>query len=976
VIRSLSARRRRHPHLLATLPCVRERVPAEVRTLDGSQTSASLAPEPRPPSPPLPETIGRFQVLRELGRGGMGVVYEAHDARVDRRVAIKLVALERVGERGRARMRREARALARLSHPNVVQVFEVGEVDDALFLAMEHVEGQTLRQWVGAAPRGWREVLAVYHQAAAGLAAAHDKGLVHRDFKPDNAIIGADGRVRVIDFGLAREPDGGGASQEPAGPSASGNGSASDDALTETGAVLGTPAYMAKEQFLGRKLDARTDQFALCVSLFEALYGRRPFEGATRLALADAVTRGRMVVPPDAHGVPPWVLAALRRGLQHEPSARFPDVRALSAALEPRRRGRWIALGLVGLAVIGTSVWATTEPPPCQDAARQWATVWSPTRREAVGHALASAPVPYAEHAQARVLETLDAYGAGWVKEHEAACTATRVLGSQSTAVMDQRMACLASARRRFVALVEVLVEADAVVAERATEAASELPAVALCADEQHVSSRAPPTDPETARRVEALREDLDVAIAWHDGGRLGPARERLTVVAAEAEPLGYPPLLAEARLRLGIAQDAMGEPGAAVQTLRAAFFDARAAGLDEVAVRAATHLVFEEGYRLNRYEAADGWAEHARATLERLGGGSLEPALYMAVANVDLARSRYSAAQAGYQRAVDGLTAELGPDHWRVAQALGNLANAELFLGNLETAAALDERVLELDRRALGASHPEVSRTRFNLGSVYLAMGRYDDALEQLQASLVIDTAALGPRHPSIVTTRASIATVYFKQGELDRALAEQRELVALVAEIHGDDGVEVANVLNDMGATLRALGRDREALELLRRGVDIVEQRLPPNHVDVGLQLHNVALVENELGQYEAALGHARRTLAIYEQALPPLHHERAKSYMLLSEILESRGELAAARDAAMTALALRERGRPASVGLLASARMRAARLTWDAGGDRALARAMALLARDEFLAGGEDWADAQAEAEEWLDLHRPSP
>jgi serine/threonine protein kinase len=327
----------------------------------------------------------------------MGVVYAAYDARVDRRVAIKVVELQRVGRRGRARVRREARALARLSHPHVVQVFEIGEVDETLFLAMEHVDGQTLRQWQKAASRSWQEALAVYRQAAAGLAAAHDKGLVHRDFKPDNAIIGADGRVRVLDFGLAREQDGDASSvyePPPAEPS--------PDTVTENGAVLGTPAYMAPEQFLGARLDARTDQFALCVSLYEALYGRRPFEGATRLALLDAVTRGRMLAPPEDRTEPPWVLAALRRGLHPDPAARFPDLRALLAALDPpRRRGRWAALGLAALAVIGSGVWGSAAAPPCKDAAKQWEAVWSAERREAVSRALARAPVPYAEHPRA-----------------------------------------------------------------------------------------------------------------------------------------------------------------------------------------------------------------------------------------------------------------------------------------------------------------------------------------------------------------------------------------------------------------------------------------------------------------------------------------------------------------------------------------------------------------------------------------------
>jgi eukaryotic-like serine/threonine-protein kinase len=996
---------RRAAHCNQPRPCYAGRVRDQEATQvpSGAHTQATtrptLAHAPELPEPPT--TLGRFRVLAELGRGGMGVVYSAYDDRLDRRVAIKVVDLQRVGERGRARVRREAQALARLSHPNVVQVFEVGEVDEAffggpscsspaapkaffggpscsspaapkaLFLAMEHVEGATLRQWANAAPRGFREVLGVYRQAAAGLAAAHDKGLVHRDFKPDNAIVGADGRVRVLDFGLAREQDGETSAYEPMPADPRPN------AVTQTGAVLGTPAYMAPEQFLGARLDARTDQFALCVSLYEALYGRRPFEGATRLALLDAVTRGRMVEPPEGRMVPPWVLAALRRGLHPDKAARFADLRALLVSLEPpaRRRSGWVALGLGGLALVGAGVWTTADAPPCRDAASQWATVWTPKRRDAVSRALARAPVPYAEHARARVLATLDGYGAGWIDEHTAACAATRVDHTQSADVMDLRMRCLASSRRRFAALVDVLAEADAGVAEHAVKAVTELPAVARCADEEYVSAQVEPPDPETALQVEALRVQLDTAIARYDAGQHAAARELAQQVAEQTQALGYRPLLAEAELWLGVAQDAMGEPGAAVQTLRAAFFDARAAGMDEVAVQAATQLVFDEGYRLYHYDAADTWAEHARATLERIGGGPLEPALHMAVANADLARGRYQAAQAGYERAVHGLTAELGPTHPRVARALGNLANTEFYLGDLQAAAALNERVLELEREALGPSHPDVSRAISNLGSVYLAMDRYDEALEQLRASLAIDLAAVGPRHPDVLGTRSNIALVYGKQGDLVRSLAEQRELVLLTQEVHGDDSEEVASVLGNMAGTLIELGEGEEAVTVLRRAVAIVEQVLPPDHPEVAHKLFNLALVEYQLEARDAALEHARRALEIREQGLPPLHHDRATSYMLLSAILESRGEIPAARDAAMAALELRERGKPPSVGELGKARMKAARLSWEAGGDRAHAYVLVERARDEFLAGGDGWRDEYERAVEWLARH-PRP
>ncbi|MDC0718936.1 serine/threonine-protein kinase [Nannocystis bainbridge] len=275
-------------------------------------------------------TIGQYQVLRRLGEGGMGVVYAAYDDALQRKVALKLLrgAALRLPQ-GRARTLREARALARLSHPNVVHVYQVGEVDDEVFVAMEFLTGPTLREWLAAAPRSWREVLAVFRQAGEGLAAAHRQGVVHRDFKPANVILGDDGRVRVVDFGLAHF--GGEGEALPALPAA---GEPTDVLLTQTGAVLGTPAYMAAEQFAGGRGDPKTDQFSFCAALFEALYGQRPFAGADVRALAQAVAEGRPRPPKSGQEAPAWLHRVVVRGLQADPAARWPSMEALLAALQ------------------------------------------------------------------------------------------------------------------------------------------------------------------------------------------------------------------------------------------------------------------------------------------------------------------------------------------------------------------------------------------------------------------------------------------------------------------------------------------------------------------------------------------------------------------------------------------------------------------------------------------------------------------
>ncbi|HVZ85706.1 MAG TPA: serine/threonine-protein kinase, partial [Polyangia bacterium] len=330
--------------------------------------------------------IGRYVVLGLVGRGGMGEVYAAYDPELDRKIAVKLLRARGRGESaadGKTRLLREAQAIARLSHPNVVVVYDVGTVRDSVFIAMEFVEGNTLGYWLQAAPRRWREVLDVYLAAGRGLAAAHAAGLVHRDFKPENVMITKSGQVRVMDFGLARdqhttdEPSPAGqlafeaaakavaladtfeAGIDPDATAKLGPGAVSSAApptgsggylrlkLTQTGTMLGTPAYMAPEQFAGSGGDARSDQFSFCVALYEGIYGQRPFAGDSALALMSNVVAGTVTDPPPDARVPAWIRRILLRGLATDPKARFPSLAELLAALgrDPAiHRRRWLAV--------------------------------------------------------------------------------------------------------------------------------------------------------------------------------------------------------------------------------------------------------------------------------------------------------------------------------------------------------------------------------------------------------------------------------------------------------------------------------------------------------------------------------------------------------------------------------------------------------------------------------------------------------
>jgi len=310
--------------------------------------------------------IGRYVIVERVGTGAMGVVYGAYDPELDRKVALKLIKPgQGVRDTARARLLREAKAIARLQHPNVVAVHDVGVFEDQVFLAMEFVAGGTIKSWLSEKPRTWREIIDVFVAAGRGLAAAHAAGLVHRDFKPDNVLLDKEGRPRVVDFGIARQA--GAADDELSGDTGDQDGTATlrdgKNALatvTKTGTWVGTPAYMAPEQFLGQRGDEKSDQFSFCVALYEALYGERPFAGDDMLSISVNVTTEAFRPLPKDRGIPAWVRRVIMRGLKVDPAGRWDSMAALIATLSTdpvaKLRNRLILGGITAVAATGLVV--------------------------------------------------------------------------------------------------------------------------------------------------------------------------------------------------------------------------------------------------------------------------------------------------------------------------------------------------------------------------------------------------------------------------------------------------------------------------------------------------------------------------------------------------------------------------------------------------------------------------------------------
>ncbi len=898
-------------------------LPGEILPTDKTIV-ADGRPRPQVPLPVGPFRIGRFTAVRQIGAGGMGVVYMAYDEQLDRKVAVKLLQ-ERPGASadaeslGHARLLREAQAMAHVSHPNVAAVYEVGTFEDQVFVAMELVEGKTLGQWLADTTRSWQEIVAVYVQAGRGLAAAHAAGLVHRDFKPENVIVGDDGRARVLDFGLAR------ASRDlPTMPPVEISGSdlrlnsSLAAKLTEAGSLIGTPAYMPPEQYLRAGTDARSDQFSFCVTLFEALYGARPFDGQTLAELMAAITRGKVHVPRQHRPVPGWIHEVVVRGLHVDADQRWPDMPSLLEALgrDPARRRRRWALRLGALALIAATVVAVLEAREqqtqvCSGAAAQLGDVWNEARAEQVRTALRATGLPYAPAAAERVAASLGDYADQWIAARTSACEATAVRQEQSQELLDRRMACLDERRAALQALVGVLVVADAAVVEKAVQVTSELPRLEPCADSAYLQARVrPPEDPSAALQVEATRAQLSQARPLLLAGKFADAGQLLEQALAAAATLGYGPLIAEVALMQGELHNYEGRYVEAEAALRRAYVAARSADDGEVAAAAATSLVGVTGHSLARFEVGGLWREVAGAEVA-LSGDPLAPAdLARETASMAVREGDYVRAQANYVRALALREAVVGPDHSSLIAELNQLGAVLEKQGKYAEAGEPIRRALALCEATLGPEHPLVATTADSLGSIFQAEGRYEDALAQHLRGLQIRERLLGPGHLQVADSLNSLGIVAESLGRSSETEAYFRREIAIREKHLGPDNPTVALSHTNLGAILHIHGDENGALLHLRRALEIQEKVLTPDHPETVFVLANLGLVARAQGRLGDALDDLGRALRVTEHSNGPDHVNAASIRQNLGSVLQQLGRIDEALTEFQRALAIRER------------------------------------------------------------------
>ncbi|EDM76639.1 serine/threonine kinase family protein [Plesiocystis pacifica SIR-1] len=802
----------------------------------------------------------------------MGEVVAAFDEELNRSVAIKVMRRGRPRSRSMIRLQREAQAMAKVSHPNVVAVYDVGRhgLDEQVFIAMEYVDGPTLAEWTRER-RPWREILDVFIGAGRGLEAAHAAGLIHRDFKPENVLLTSDGVAKVSDFGLVRasadsisveDPGRSGSLAFP--PSLdesfevlvdSRANTVSEDPfserLTRAGAMVGTPAFMAPEQFLGKPADAAADQFAFCVALYSALYRAPPFGGADVAELRGAVLSDSRMPRPGDREVPGWLAAVVERGLANAPEDRWPSMSALLHALEKDpslRRRRWLAVGGVVAIVVGAGLGLASieqaERARCEAegevAAQRWDTAAPRVREALLGTGLSFAPELWA-----RSERSFEGWSERWRPARVAACRAAREETEDASAVV----ACLDAQLDDLDGTLEVLRSSDRVTGSYALEALAQLPNPARCEDPLWLRAQTQLDDRTEREQASSVRRSIVQARLLSQAGRSRGAYNLARAIVADAPQQG--PLSAEARLALGQAAEGASDYGEAREALEAAHYEAEAFGHDRVALTAALELSHVY-VLLGDAQRGKEWLRRADALTRRLGSLKEDRVRLLA------AEAEHHYLVKDYEPATrvawDYLTlaeATYPASHPQVAEALDTVGKNQAALGEIEGAVETFTRARERYADSFGAEHPRVievelhlARAKRDAGDVPAAIVAFEQALARLEAEY-------GEDQLQVFTTRRLLVDTLLRAGRRDEALVLQEQTIPIAERLFGPDNVQLVPSLTASARLYRGFGRFEEAQAMLERAEAIARAAYGSEHIDTMVTTYELTRLREQRGE-----------------------------------------------------------------------------------------------------------------------------
>lgn len=872
--------------------------------------------------------------------------------------------------------------MARLTHPNVVTVYETGvvhlgeELESAtdehaegepkvqVFIAMELLDAGSLEGWLREHPLGRRRdvsrIVATFVKAGRGLVAAHAADLVHRDFKPANVLLGRDGRVKVADFGLARHLS----CESSLERSHEGVTSVSPGTGSDT---AGTPAYMAPEQYDGHA-DARSDQFSFCVALWEALHGVRPYVAGSAPALVERMRSG----PPDLPRsglVPSWLRDVLLRGLSFQPGDRWPSMQALLEALmrDPWRRWRRSAAGGGLVALVGLGWWQPWRvDDPCGGPEETLEGVWDDAVREDVAREFAGISAPYAAQTWDRVEPMLDGYVSRWHGVRRERCDAILVRHEHTPAAFGLTMDCLAQRREALGVVTSMLRDVDTVLAEQAVHVVASLGSVEACGDTAALRATPRPEDPVVEPDVQAARMEI---AAFHArlgaGAALKPAEVAPLVERARVLDQA---LLAEALDLEARVHEARGEHEPAEAKWGEGLREAAAAGHDALIARVWPELI---GVATSRGEPARAlaWELPARSAVIRAGSDPLqEAAIHHALGSAATDHSLLERAESEHLRGL-ALRREHAPDNrLLVAESTNHLARVYVLAGRNEEALELVMQSLEIHRDELGPDHPKVASLSHNAALVLTKLGRDRDALGLFSRALEIREATYGVEATSSIESLATLGFVQGRLGELDEGIARMERALQLAKRVHGDHP-RVTSILNNLAALYDWADRIEDALEMHRQAVAILEDKADTQGPALAMNLSNMAYMQLLSGDLEAARPNYERAIEVYERSFGPEHPDLWRPLTQLARVHRLRGELESARPLAERAVILLS-DREWSPIEVADAHLELAEIRWLAGERTAETRALVEHALELVQAVAE--RDSADQARAWLEKH----
>lgn len=800
------------------LLCVTERNAVEEHLAECADCSAIVGATYRPPQRSELSTVGRYLIQREIGRGAMGRVLRARDPSLDRDVAIKLILPSALSDAARERFAREAETLGALRHPNVLEVFDVGQSEGAPYFVMEFVDGKNLDDW--SEGRSSEEILECLRGAGRGLLAAHAEGVLHRDFKPSNVIVRNDGRAKVGDFGLA------GFEVAQTAPS----GGAPIDSLTKTGAIMGTLAYMAPELLDGGKASVASDQFAFCVTMHEVLYGSRPFSGADARGLSAAIRDGEVPAEPPAVIVSRRARRALLRGLSPDPGDRFPSMRALLRELRPpRSTATRFGIGLAAAAGLGIAVAATMvalgdpQTSVCSAFARELDRVYEPGVRGRIQAAFAESDLPYAEASSRSTLDGLDTYAAQWISGATQTCNAS-ARGELPGSALDLRMRCFKHAAQSLDAMVDLLETPEKAHIRGGSALVDALPNLHLCSDGEALQRFSVlPADSSEAGEADALGTVLSQAHALTLVSDFDGAWEVLARHASELDAASYPPI------------------------------KVRTHGLRARVLLAREDL---EGARTASLEA------HRLAVEHRLDRDASRTAVFLG----RIASRTGDAQDAERWFDLSLALAEAGEFDQLRAHTLATASRFYEERGELERAVVAARTALELIEN--DPTYPPTSRAEVLLAysDRLFSRGGGNDGLAQLREAQGILLAMHGDTHPTVSDVERSLQIRASRRGDYEASYRHGREALRITVAIDGERSLRAIAAGMNVAIALKELGRFDDAARTLERGNEMLADwpaYAPRMRIRILTNLGGLMLALGKNGAAREALSGARTLL-----------------------------------------------------------------------------------------------------------------